>query len=362
MPDVASEGKLKKVAIVVINYNGKEHLRECFESLSQLSHPSEEYDVYMIDNNSSDGSVEFVNTNFSWVHVFSFDKNYGFAKGYNMAIDAIDSKYIALLNNDVRVSENWLCPLIRALDADEKRFAVGSKLLFYDTPDRINHAGAIVGFNGSGMDFGFLDKDSPMYNVEKETLATCGAAMLVRRSIWKRLGGFDESYFAYCEDSDLCWRAWIAGYTCLYVPESVALHKFGGTWKFEKGKSVPAKNAYIEKNKLISILKNYEVPTLFWVLPLTIAYDVIKIIMQFIRRKPSLGMAIAGNLFHAYAYVFQNMTTIIRKRKDVQQNRQVSDKKLIQKGFIYLPRQLLRRWKMRKRLILEASLYLPGHV
>src|SRR5690348_13652582 len=149
--------KTKKVAIIVINYNGKVHLRECFESLHQLSHPTNEYDVHMIDNNSSDGSVEFVKTNFPWVHVFSFEKNYGFAKGYNMAIDAVDSEYVALLNNDVRVPENWLTPLISALDEDVKRFAAGSKMLFYNTPDRVNHAGAIVGFNGSGMDLGFLD-------------------------------------------------------------------------------------------------------------------------------------------------------------------------------------------------------------
>jgi GT2 family glycosyltransferase len=217
-----------KMAVLVLNFNGKHHLIDCLSSLNDQTYDC--YEVYLIDNGSSDGSIEFVEKHFPWVKIMAFEKNFGFAKAYNRAINECGAELIALLNNDTRVNRRWLQELVKVMSRDESTIIVGSKLLLYDSPQLLNHAGAKIASIGGGFDVGLYEKDSVEYSVEKPVGAVCGAAMLFRKELFKRIGAFDEDFFAYFEDIDLCWRSWLDGYKVLYVPTSIAQHKFGGFW------------------------------------------------------------------------------------------------------------------------------------
>lgn len=306
----------KKVSVIVITYNGKHHLKECFDSLKKQTYKN--FDAYLLDNASVDGSSDFIRENYPWMKVIQFKTNYGFAEGYNRAIKMVNTEYVALLNDDTRTDPKWLEELVKAIESDETLFAVGSKILFYDRPDIINHAGAKITIIGAGFDIGFGEKDSPEFNEQKYVGAVCGAGMLVRKEIFEEIGGFDEDYFAYFEDLDLCWRAWLYGYKTLYVPTSVVYHKFGGSW----GKrDTPRRIYYCQRNRIIDILKNFEKKNVLLGILFSIPYEFVRIAM-FVKD---------GSLDNVKAVInggitgLKDITGSLRKRKTVQSKRYFSD-------------------------------------
>ncbi len=315
----------KKVSVIVITYNGKHHLRECFESLEKQTY--KDFDAYLLDNASTDGSSDYVRKNFPWVKIIRFDKNYGFAEGYNRAIKMVDTEYVALLNDDTKVDPKWLEELVKAIESDESTFAVGSKILFYDRPDTINHAGAKITIIGAGIDVGFGEKDSPKFNEPKFVGAVCGAAMLVRRKIFEELGGFDDDYFAYFEDLDLCWRAWLKGYKVMYVPTSVVYHKYGGSWG---GRASPRRIYYAQKNRLMNIVKNFELRNVMKGLFVSICFDVIRMPMFLIRGEFSNVMAI----LRANIDFLKQLSKTLEKRRKVQEDRKLNDTELYRMGLM----------------------------
>jgi len=316
--------KKLRVAVVVINYNGKHYLRECFESLKNQTYS--DYDAHVIDNGSVDGSVEYVKEHFPWVKIIAFKENLGFAKAYNEAIKAVDADLVALLNNDTRVDRKWLQELINAIQEDKLIAAVGSKILLYDSPQLLNHAGAKITPIGGGFDIGLYRRDEKEYNIKKQVGAVCGAAMLVKKDLFIKIGGFDEDFFAYFEDVDFCWRTWLHGYRVSYIPTSVVFHKFGGSW----GRSSPKKVFLGEKNRLSSMIKNFELINLMRGLLLTIPLNVMKIIIYSRNRTPNMVLSI----IKADLWIFKNIRRIFYKRRITQRNRVVKDSSLFELGVI----------------------------
>jgi|Deesub1362A_J573_1020465.scaffolds.fasta_scaffold04913_5 hypothetical protein len=317
----------KKVSVIVITHNGRHHLKECFESLEKQTY--KDFSVYLLDNASTDGSSNYVKKNFPWIRIIRFDKNYGFAEGYNRAIKMVNTEYVALLNDDTKVHPRWLEELFKAIDKDASLFAVGSKILFYDRPDTINHAGAKITIIGAGIDVGFGEKDSPAFNKQKYVGAVCGAAMLVRRKIFEELGGFDEDYFAYFEDLDLCWRAWLRGYKVMYVPTSVVYHKYGGSWG---GRASPRRIYYTQKNRLTNIVKNFELRNVVKGLIVSICFDIVRILLFLIRREFGNIRAIS----RANVYFLKQLPETLEKRRRAQRNRMLSDTELYRMNLIIL--------------------------
>jgi len=224
---------MESVAVVILNWNGAAHLRRFLPSVVACSPQAA---VVVVDNGSTDDSVAVVEREFPSVRLIRLPKNYGFAEGYDRALESVDAEYCVLLNSDVETPEGWLEPLIAELDADAAVAAVAPKLLSYDRPDEFEYAGASGGF----IDwFGFpfcrgrilqsVERDRGQYDDARDVFWVSGAAFCCRRSVFRALGGFDASFFAHMEEIDLCWRMQLAGYRVRIVPQSRVWHLGGGT-------------------------------------------------------------------------------------------------------------------------------------
>lgn len=314
-----------EVAVLVINYNGKHFLKACLESLEKQVYKN--YQVYIVDNASTDGSIEYVKQHFPWVKTIVFSENLGFAKAYNEATRMINADYAVFLNNDTKVDANWLSELVKGALKDESVVAVGSKILFYAQPGILQHAGAQLALTGGGIDMGQYEPDDGKYDKRRFVGAVCGAAMLVRKDKFLSLGGFDDDFFAYFEDTDFCWRAWLHGYKVIYVPTSVVYHKFGGSWGPLES---PRRIFLAQKNQAMSIIKNFELKNLVQGLILLLAYSGVKALV-FLRHKSYRSVFAMISASH---WILQNLRKMVYKRFVVQNSRVLSDKFLIDKGLI----------------------------
>jgi len=314
-----------KVAVLILNYNGKHFLDVCLGSLRKQTYKN--YDVYVIDNGSTDGSVEYVKERFSWVKVIDFERNLGFARAYNEAIKIMDANFVALLNNDTKVDENWLKELVNGIIDDESIIAVGSKILLYNKPHVLHHAGAKITPIGGGIDIGLYEPDGKKYNVKKLVGAVCGASMLVRKDLFLKVGGFDEDYFAYFEETDFCWRAWLHGFKVVYVPNSVIYHMLSGSWG---PKTLPTRIFLSERNRLLTVFKNFEIRNVFRALILSMFFNLNRFLVYLkLKHYQGITAIMRGNY-----WILRNFKNIINKRRCIQRNRKVSDDFLERADFL----------------------------
>jgi hypothetical protein len=225
---------MDKVAIVILNWNGAKMLRQYLPSVLQYSR--DEATVYVADNASNDESLELLREHFPEVRLIEFDKNWGFAEGYNKALAQIDAEYYLLLNSDVEVTHHWLTPLVEFMDAHEDVAACQPKLLSVQDKDMFEYAGASGGFLDRygypfcrGRIFETLERDEGQYDYPSEVLWATGAALFVRAHIYKDVGGLDARFFAHSEEIDMCWRIRLRGYKIFCLPESEVYHVGGGT-------------------------------------------------------------------------------------------------------------------------------------
>lgn len=249
---------MKKTAVVILNYNGEKMLQQFLPSVIKYT-PDEIADVIVADNASTDKSMDVLNEQFPSVKTLVLDKNYGFAGGYNRAIEQIDYEYILLLNSDVEATEGYLEPLVEALDKDDKLVSVQPKLLAQKAKDKFEYAGAAGGFLDKygypfcrGRIFETIETDEHQYDTELDVLWTTGAAMLVRRKEYLENGGLDDRFFAHQEEIDLCWRLASRGYKLRCIPTSILYHVGGGTLDAKN----PRKTFLNFRNNLCMIYKN----------------------------------------------------------------------------------------------------------
>jgi GT2 family glycosyltransferase len=313
---MSAEKAAPKVAVAVITHNGKKYLKTCFESL--LNQTYKNFDIYLIDNASSDGSSEYVEQNFPMVKIIRFEKNLGFAKAYNIAIRMIDADYIALLNDDTKAHPKWLEELVKAALEDEKAGALGSLILFLDHPNIVQHAGGMITPIGSGIDIGF---GRPLHEVDlrkRYVGYVCGAAMLVKKEVFEKVGGFDDDYFAYFEDVDLCWRMWLQGYKVVLVPTSVAYHKYGGSWG---GRHSPQRLYLNHINKLRNTMKNFEIVNCIKGLMLNAFFDISRLVLLG-RYKRIDSMK---SIIKAWKSFIRDLKAVYNKRIYMQKKRKIRD-------------------------------------
>jgi len=253
------ENKYPEVSVIVVNHNGKKYLEDCFSSLLEMDYPRELLEYILVDNGSTDESINYMESKFPFVRILSNSQNRGFAEANNQGAKAAKGEVLALLNNDMKVHPFWLKTLIdKFLQSSEDLACVSSKILNYDG-DKIDFIGG--GFTPFGtsfqVDFGKPVKqmDADSQDEEKELLFACGGAMAIKREIYLESGGFDEDYFAFLEDVDLGWRLRIMGYKVVYEPKSIAFHKHGST-----AKRIPSHQLefMFERNRLRTIIKNTE--------------------------------------------------------------------------------------------------------
>lgn len=254
---------LPEVSVVVLNYNGTEYLEECFRSLEALDYPSDKLELMMVDNGSTDGSVDYVRAAFPRVLVLQNKRNLGFAKANNQGAQRAKGEYVAFLNNDARADANWLKELVKGMLKDEEIACVGGKILNFKGR-LIDFGGGACNFYGMGRQVNHKSVHRDRYSQEREALFVCGGSMLVKREIFLVCGGFDEDYFAYFEDVDLGWRLWVLGYKVAFAPQAITYHRGLGTSKYF---ATAKRSALLERNALYTIIKNYEEENLLRILP-----------------------------------------------------------------------------------------------
>lgn len=247
---------MSNTAVVILNWNGKELLKEF---LPQVLLNSANFEIVVVDNNSTDGSVELLRENFPNVIILQLDKNYGFAGGYNRALEHLKYEFVILLNSDVAPTSKWIEPLISTLENNQTIAVAVPKILDYKNPSLFEYAGAAGGFIDKlgypfcrGRVFDTIEADCGQYNDSIELFWASGAAFAVRRELFLSIGGFDEDFFAHQEEIDLCWRIQKWGYKIMFVPQSSVFHLGGGTLGHEN----PRKTYLNFRNSLFMILKN----------------------------------------------------------------------------------------------------------
>jgi GT2 family glycosyltransferase len=274
------------------------------------------YEIIVVDNGSTDGSQEFIKKNFSYVRLIENKENLGFAEGNNIGARAAKGKYLVFLNNDTQVTRNWLLNLVKVMESDDKIGICAPKQLLGDKKT-ILYGGGAINYTGLSYSINMYEKDFKETEI-KETAFASGAAFFIRKDIVNKIGLFDKDYFIYHEDVDLSWRVRLAGYKIMYVPTSIIYHYF-------KFKRRPQKMYLLERNRFMTVFKNYSSRSFLLVLPMLIMFEA-----------PIFLYSIANGWFilkvKSYLYIIQNIGKIIKKRKSVQRLRKVDDREII-RGF-----------------------------
>lgn len=220
-------------------------------------------EIIVADNGSTDDSLEVLRKEFPSVKTIVLEKNYGFAEGYNRAIEQVDSEYVVLLNSDVETPEGWLTPLLDYMETHPEIAAVQPKIRSWRQRDYFEHAGAAGGYVNQlgypycrGRVLWHVEQDKGQYDTIAEVDWTSGACMCVRTKVYKECGGLDASFFAHMEEIDLCWRMRNAGWKLACIPQSTVYHLGGGSLSYES----PRKTYLNHRNNLLMIRKNMRHP------------------------------------------------------------------------------------------------------
>ena len=267
---------LPKVAIVILNWNGQNYLEKFLPSLLATAYDNKE--IIVADNGSTDGSVSLLQQHFPQIKLIRFNENNGFAKGYNVALKNIQADYYAIINSDIEVLPGWLTPLINLLEQDKLNAACQPKLLSFKNRNLFEYAGGAGGWLDSfgypfarGRVFDICEEDKGQYDTTERVFWVTGAAMVIRRSVFNELKGFDEYFFAHQEEIDLCWRMQLAGYKLYCCPSSVVYHVGGGT--LPRGNSL---KTYLNfRNNQIMLYKNLPWSQKWWKIPFRIFLDAV---------------------------------------------------------------------------------------
>jgi GT2 family glycosyltransferase len=299
------------VTVVVVNWNGKSFISECLDGLRAQTYKS--FEIVVVDNGSTDNSVDFISRSYPDVALIPLEKNYGFSKGNNIALKNIYSKYVALINNDAVPDPQWLECLVSAMEQYQSAGFVASKMVFQNCPMFIDRAGDFYTRAGAGILRG-RNESSLLYSEKEWVFGACAGAAMYRKEMIEAIGPFDEDFFLLYEDIDLSFRAQLIGYKCLFVPDAVVRHKASKSIGHDSSTSVYFGHRNLEwvylKNMPSRLIMRtfffhfiYNVGALFYFLS-------IGRLKEFIRAK-----------FDA----FTNLPRILKKRKVIQKNRVVSD-------------------------------------
>lgn len=321
---------MKKIAVVVLNWNGRKLLEEFLPSIIRFS---PEATIYVADNASTDDSISCLKSTFPSVKIIQNTDNFGFAKGYNQAMRFVEEEYYALVNSDIEVTENWLDPILEIFENQPETAIIQPKILDYKNKTLFEYAGAGGGFIDKygypfcrGRIFQSIEKDENQYNDEIEIFWASGACFFIRKEVFRRLKGFDEDFFAHQEEIDLCWRAFNLNYKVKYTGKSTVYHVGGATLK----ESNPHKTFLNFRNSLWMLLKNVPkrklVQTMF-----------VRLILDGIA---GIQFALHGEFSHllgilkAHTYFYLNIFKFLNKRVSNQYGNYYKVKSIVHYHFI----------------------------
>ncbi|TXE15130.1 glycosyltransferase family 2 protein [Seonamhaeicola algicola] len=301
-----------KIAVVILNWNGKQLLEQFLPSVTKHT---PEATIYVADNASTDASVAFVKAHYPNIKIIQNPENGGYAKGYNDALKHVEEPLFCLLNSDVEVTKHWLKPIITAFETDANTAIIQPKILDYKQKDHFEYAGAAGGFIDAfaypycrGRIFNTIEKDVGQYNDTAPIFWASGACLFIRKTVFNTLNGFDASFFAHMEEIDLCWRAINMGYHIKYVGASTVYHVGGATLN-----NTNPKKTYLNfRNSLFTLTKNTH-GTLFGVIFARLLLDGVAGIKFLFELKPQHTLAILKAHIHYYAHLNQ----LLKQRKTI---------------------------------------------
>jgi GT2 family glycosyltransferase len=330
------------VSIVILNFNGADYLENCLRSVLQTAYP--QFEVILIDNASTDDSFEDISRVFGFhpnLFLLKNERNLGFAQGNNLGASMAKGKYVVFLNNDTEICPDWLQELVKVMESNPIVGAAQSKLLSFDKKT-FDGSGDLVTVFGDSFPRGRFEKDEGQFNKVEEVFAARGAAMIIRRDLFRQVGGFDRKFFLTSEDTDLSWRIRLRGAKIFYVPTSVAYHAISGSSR----KSFQQINHGF-KNKIMMIVKNYDIGNLIRCLPHVAISECLSLLASLVDPNKRL---VELSTFRATFWLAANFKAIWQERLKIQDLiRKVPDKDLkalmIKKSLL----PFMVRWYFSKR-------------
>jgi len=332
-----------KVSIVIVNYNGKRYLLRCIASI--LKNIYKNYEIIVVDNGSTDGSLAALRKKFARnldkIKIVELKKNYGPAKARNEGVKIAEGKYLAFLDNDTQVEKDWIIEAIKLFQRDLKIGCIQCKLLLLNEKNKYDYAGEYLN------QYGFLvqrawykEIDRRQYDQEVEILAAKSAGMFIRKDVFNKIGGFDEDYFIYMEETDLGWRSWLAGYKTVFCPLSVVYHGFSTSAKIlSREKHNFNVRFHGSKNYIMTLVKNLGTKQLILILPKHLFIWFCFGFFLMIRG----DFQSANNIFKGIWWNIVNLPKTLIKRKSIQSTRVISDDLLF--PIILKKRSLLKKIK-----------------
>lgn len=308
-----------KVAIVILNWNGKKLLEKFIPSIVKYSNlPNVE--IIVADNNSTDNSIEFISKNYTGITIIKNDKNGGYAKGYNDALKYVNADIFALVNSDIEVTEGWLPPVISTFENEPNTAIIQPKILDFKNRNKFEYAGAAGGFIDKygypycrGRIFNTLETDTEQYDNITDIFWASGACFFIRAEVFHELNGFDEDYFAHQEEIDLCWRAKNIQKTVKYVGASTIYHVGGATLK----EANPRKTFLNFRNSLFTLIKNLPKSKMIPIIFSRLVLDGIAGIKFLFELRPKHTFAIIKAHFSFYYH----LPKALKKRNELQQKK-----------------------------------------
>ena len=301
----------KDIAVVILNWNGESLLEKFLPSIIKYS---QEAQIIVADNASTDNSINYLKAHFPTVKIISNQDNWGFAKGYNEALKQINTPLLCLLNSDVEVTKDWLKPIINTYNTNEVDI-IQPKILDYKNQSYFEYAGAAGGFIDKygypycrGRIFDIIEQDQGQYNTTTPIFWASGACFFIKSEVFKDLNGFDESYFAHMEEIDLCWRAYNSNYKSYYVGDSTVYHLGGATLN----KLSPKKTYLNFRNSLLTLVKNTD-KNVFLRTLVRLKLDGIAGVRFLLQLKPLHCFAIIKAHFSFY----KNLPKVLKSRKQL---------------------------------------------
>ncbi|QNJ99166.1 glycosyltransferase family 2 protein [Constantimarinum furrinae] len=299
------------IAVVILNWNGKELLSRFLPSVVNFS---PEATIYVADNASTDDSVAFLSEHFPAVRILKNTTNGGYAKGYNDALQGLSEELFVLLNSDVEVSKNWLPPILTQFKTDPELAAAQPKVLDQQNKDHFEYAGAAGGFIDRlgypycrGRIFNSLEKDHGQFNDIREIFWASGACLIVRKDAFWKVGGFDEDYFAHQEEIDLCWRFQSVGNKVGYIGTSTVYHVGGATL----ASANPRKTFFNFRNSLLNLLKNKKGASVWGIIFLRLILDAVAAVQFLFQGKVKHFLAV----MRAHLSFYLLIAKFLKKRK-----------------------------------------------
>ena len=306
-----------RTAVAILNWNGFNLLNKFLPSV--IKNTPDDVDIYIIDNGSTDKSIDFINTNFPLVKIINLDNNYGYAKGYNLGIKKIDADIICLLNNDVEVTKNWTEPVIELFKSEKNTAIIQPKLLDYNNRKMFDYAGAAGGFLDKfgypychGRIYNKIEADNGQYDTISKIFWACGACFFIRKEVFEVVGGFDDNYWAHMEEIDLCWRIQNLGYHVKYHYKSRVYHLNAGTLNVSDSN----KTYYNFRNQLYTLTKNCK-ENLFLLLFFKFFIDLLLSIFFLLTKGIKHTLAI----YRAYISFYRKLQELMILRKNL--NREI---------------------------------------